>query len=1015
MADAKRLVATLTAPARSALERAAERALRERHATVELEHLLLELCRSEDTDLAFMLRQERLNPAAVEAGLEAAVVRFPSGSPRIPALSVELLDTLGTAWVIASVEQGLTRLGSASIVCAAREDATQRAALVASVPALGVVFANRLAQDLPEWIRLGTEHDEAAPAAPKPVSNDSMLAAYTIDLTALARAGKVDPVIGRETEIGQIIDVLMRRQQNNPILTGAAGVGKTAIVEGFAAAIAERRVPPRLADLIVRNLDLGLLQAGASMRGEFEHRLRAVIDEASAATPRVVLFIDEAHMLIGAGGAPGQADAANLLKPALARGALGVIAATTWGEYKRFFEKDPALARRFQVIRVAEPTESVAVEMLRGLAPKLEAHHEVSILEEALGEAVRLSHRYISGRQLPEKAIAVLDTACAHVAIARTAPHPELAAAERRSASLEAELARIRREAALHTVGSERIEALEAELARTQTDTRRFNGAAHHAEDQAVTRGIVATPVKPIGNGAMHDEWDGRIEIEDTLPEDRVTAGVNGHAHPPGAEWTNVPWKNLPVSRMIAETIANARALKTRVVEAVRQPRPPSLAGGAAGNGGAADKGIVVLDAAWEQVGDGGSASSELIEAGRRRIAIEAELARIRRAAEAQASRSQRMASLETELARAAEERRMLGARAQAEQERTAQMTSHRSCVDSCAIAEVVSGWTGIPVGRMLADTLANARALKARMAERIVGQDAALDTICRRIQTFYADLGEPNKPTGVFMLCGPSGVGKTETALTIAELLFGGPRALVTVNMSEYQEAHSVSGLRGAPPGYVGYGSGGALTEAVRRQPYCVLLLDEVEKAHPDVLEVFYQVFDRGMLEDSEGQMVDFTNTMILLTSNVGAEILSKMAERSPGARADELAAAIRPTLIRQFSAAFLGRLIVVPYRPLGRAGIEAVTRLKLNRIQERFATTKRGELTYDGLVVAAIAERAGATESGARMVDTILTHSVLPELSGRILDNLAEGRPIAGAHLSVGGDGGIVVTLKG
>ena len=861
MPDPKRLAATLTSAARRALERAGERALRETHATVEPEHLLLELCRAEDTDIAFLLRHERLEPQPVVAGLEAALARFARGSPRVPALSGALLDMLCAGWVIASVDHGQAQSGSASILSAVQLDATRRAAVLASVPALAPLFASGLLQNLPEWTRLGPENLTASAA---PAGRGSALADYTVDLTAQARDGLIDPVFGRDAEIRQIIDVMMRRQQNNPILTGPAGVGKTAIVEGFACSIADGRVPPRLADLVVRSLDLGLLQAGASTRGEFEQRLRAVVDAAAAAMPRTVLFIDEAHMLIGAGGAAGQGDAANLLTPALTRGRLGVIAATTSGEYKRFIEKDPALARRFQVIRIAEPTEAVAVEMLRGLAPKLEAHHEVRILEEALSETVRLSHRFIADRQLPEKAISLLDTACARVAIARTAPPPELADAERRCATLEAEIGRLQREAALQDDHLERLEARE--------------------------------------------EAHGRAEEERLLLTSR--------------------W------HLERDTVARLTALEARS-------------------------------------GEAGQAEYEALR--------------------------REWAGLRLELDEMQQEKRLVGA-----------------SVDSRAIAEVVSGWTGIPVGRMLTDTLANARSLKPRMAERIVNQDAALEAICRRIQTFYAELGEPSKPTGVFLLCGPSGVGKTETAMTLADLLFGGSRALVTVNMSEYQEAHNVSTLRGAPPGYVGYGRGGILTEAVRRQPYCVLLLDEVEKAHPDVLEMFYQVFDRGMLEDSEGQVVDFTNTVILLTCNIGAEILSEVAERNPDADAETLEAAIRPTLLRHVPAAFLGRLVVVPYRPLGTAAIEAVTRLKLKRIQERFAMTRGGELTYSPALVRAIAEQAGITESGARTVDAIMTHTLLPALSARILDNLAEAKPITGAHLSIGPDGGLLIEIR-
>jgi type VI secretion system protein VasG len=863
MPDPKRLAATLTPPARRALEQAAGRALRETHATVELEHLLLALCSAEDTDVAFLLRQERLDQAAVLAGLEAAVGRFARGSPRVPALSHQVVAILGAAWVIASVDHGIGQTGSASMLRAAYDNVTLRSALLASVPALAPVLGSRLLRDLAELLQAGPEHRSIASASALQAEAGSALNTYTVDLTEQARAGRIDPVVGREAEIRQVIDVLMRRQQNNPILVGPAGVGKTAIVEGLACCIAEGRVPPRLAGWIVRTLDLGLLQAGASMRGDYEQRLRAVVEAATAAMPRTVLFVDEAHMLVGAGGTAGQGDAANLLKPALACGELGVIAATTWSEYKRFIEKDPALARRFQVIPIAEPAEADAIEMLRALTPKLEAHHGVGILEEALAEAVRLSHRFIAGRQLPEKAISVLDTACARVAIASSTSPADLQQAERRCAALEAELTRLRREAVVSDDSSEQLEALEEERERV--------------EEQ-------------------------RILLE--------------------SRW-----------QLEQETVGRLTALEARINAVPR-------------------------------------ADDEL---------------------------RHELAGLRLELDEVQQQNGRPGTR-----------------VNGRVIAEVVSGWTGIPVGRMLTDTLANARSLKPRMAERIVGQDAALDTICRRIQTFYAELGEPDKPTGVFLLCGPSGVGKTETALTLADLLFGGPRALVTVNMSEYQEAHAVSGLRGAPPGYVGYGSGGRLTEAVRRQPYCVLLLDEVEKAHPDVMELFYQVFDRGMLEDSEGQLVDFTNTVILLTSNVGADELNELTERRPAADAETMAAAVRPALLRHFPPALLGRLVVVPYKPLGRGGIEAVTRLKLERIQERFATTRRGELTYHPEIVRAIAQHADATESGGRVIDAILTQTILPALSERILDEVAEGKTITGAHLSIGSDGALSVELR-
>jgi type VI secretion system protein VasG len=859
MTDPRKLVATLSLISRQALEQAAARALRETHATVELEHLLLELCCAEGSDLAALLREEGWDTQGLLTELEAAIARFARGSVRLPALSADLLAVLSGAWVIASVDLGLRQTGSAAILTALADDAARRAASLASVPALARLLDSAARRDLQAWVQRGAESTVVAPRAG---GDGAALAAYTIDLTAEARAGKLDGAIGRQDEIRQLVDVLMRRQQNNPLLAGPAGVGKTSIVEGLACLVAANRVPPSLSGLTVRSLDLGALQAGAAMRGEFEQRLRAVLDEAAAAQPRTVLFIDEAHMLVGAGGAAGQSDAANLLKPALARGALGVIAATTWGEYKRFIEKDPALARRFQVIRVDEPSETVAVEILRALAPKLETHHGVPVLEEALAEAVRLSGRFIAGRQLPEKAISVLDTACARVAIARSTPPPELEEAEHRAASLAAELTRLKREALAQPDQAARVEELEEAYERA-------------AEAQL--------------------RWAGRWALEQ-------------------------------------EAGARLEALQARL------------------NAGASE------DALYSTY-----------------------------------------AGLELELEEVRQER---GAPSRV--------------VDARAIADVIAGWTGIPVGRMLADTLANARSLKGRMAERVVEQDAALDVICRRIQTFFAELGEPNKPTGVFLLCGPSGVGKTETALTLADLLFGGPRALITVNMTEYQEAHSISSLRGAPPGYVGYGRGGVLTEAVRRQPYSVVLLDEVEKAHPDVLEMFYQVFDRGMLEDSEGQLVDFTNTVILLTSNVGADELVDAVERRPDADATILASAIHSALLRQFPAAFLGRMTVVPYRPLGLAGMEAVARLKLAYLQERFAGTQRGELTYDPALPRVIAKQAGTTSSGARMVDAILSHAVLPALSARILDQLAEGRPISGAHLALASNNAVRIEIR-
>ena len=871
MHDLKPLIAKLNRACRTGLEKAAERCMRQTHFVVEIEHLFVELAADSTSDLTNVLSAYGIDRQRFTADLERSLARLKTGNTRTPALADQLIAALAAAWSIASIELGMVQIRSGCILRAVLDNEGLRGLLLASAPDVATIPRYRLADDLPAIMRASHEEVPAESAAAgrkcvglKSVGNGATtpaLDSYTFDLTMAARAGRIDPIVGREPEIRQIIDILMRRRQNNPLLTGDAGVGKTAIVEGFAQRVVEGSVPPSLANIAVRTLDLGLLQAGAGMRGEFEQRLRSVIEEVTGSPTPTVLFIDEAHTLIGAGGQPGQSDAANLLKPALARGELRTIAATTWGEYKRYFEKDPALVRRFQVVKVAEPTEPATVEILRGLARKLESYHDIRIVEAALTEAARLSHRYIPGRQLPDKAISVLDTACGRVAMAQSTRPAALEEAHRRWAALEAELTRLRDEAGVGGGNTERVEILTHEKEIAEEACNRL-ASRWQLERETVNRirelerRMVAGEVE-----AVRPEWDGlRLELEEIQQNEVI----------------------VPIA------------------------------------------------------------------------------------------------------------------------------------VDGRSIAEVVSGWTGVPVGAMLGDTITTARTLKQCMAQRIIGQDAALDAIARRIQTFYADMGEPGKPTGVFLLCGPSGVGKTETALTLAELLFGGQRAVVTVNMSEYQEAHSVSGLKGAPPGYVGYGTGGILTEAVRRQPYCVLLLDEVEKAHPDVLELFYQVFDRGMLEDSEGTLVDFSNTIILLTSNVGADILTDLDNRRAPPSAEALGSALRPVLLRHFPAAFLGRLIVVPYRPLGPAQIEGIIRLKLARIQERFAATRQGELTYDEIVVKTIAARAGETESGARTVDAVLTHSLLPELSGCILDRIAEGAAAGNAHIGVGPNGAFKIELE-
>jgi len=859
----KPLIGKLSRTCRAALERAAEQALQHGHYAVEIEHLLIELMQDPGADIARALHSYAIDGERLLGELRRALSRLAVGNAENPGVSAELAMAIETAWAVASIDLDARAISSACLLRAVIEDNRLRDRLLAAASQLAEVPRQRLADDLAAIVADGHEGPGMAVAEhrgqlivdPGAVGgNGPALAAYTVDLTAAARANTLDPVIGRDAEIDQLIEILMRRQQNNPILTGDAGVGKTAIVEGFARRVAAGQVPDALAGVAVLTLDLGLLQAGASVQGAFEQRLRSVIEEVSGAPEAIILFIDEAHMLIGAGGAAGMGDAANLLKPALARGGLRTIAATTWSEYKRYFEKDAALARRFQPIKVDPPSLETTIIILRHLAAMLEAFHGVRIGEDAIAGAATLSQRYITDRQLPDKAINVLDTACARVAIAQACRPAALEAADLRCSDLDAEIVRLEADPTAGPARDEQLELLGLDRV-----------AAQDARDAIATR------------------WE-----QERYTFDRIRAIESDGVGP-----------------------ANESALQGLHLELAE----------------------IQQDAPFIPV-----------------------------------------------------------------------------AVDRRAVAQIVSSWTGVPLAAILGHASLATGDLKAKMAERIVGQEAALDTIARRVQTFQAGLADPEKPTGVFLLCGPSGVGKTETALALAELLFGGPRALITVNMSEYQEAHSVSGLKGAPPGYVGYGKGGVLTEAVRRQPYSVVLLDEVEKAHPDVMELFYQVFDRGVIEDSEGVAIDFTHTLILLTSNVGTDLLA--GAPPPGGEA-ALTKALHTELLRHFAPAFLARLVVVPYHPLAIADIRAIVRLKLARIRERFTTARRGELTYSDDVVAVIARQAGVADGGARSVDAIIAHQILPELSRRLLDRMIEPGVVQNVHISVSLDGRLRIEI--
>jgi type VI secretion system protein VasG len=877
--DTRTLLSKLNPDCKRALERAAELCVQQTHYNVEIEHFFLMLLEGGLPDLKRLLPQFAVQPDAIVQQLQQAIDHFKRGNARTPALSPHLAPLLQEAWLLSSMLLGEQHIRSGTVLLAALEVDVLRGVLLESAPSLLQIPRESLRSGLAEWLRGSTEETRARangagdvtrpleggassspqmPSRPGAQGNTPALDQYTVDLTELARQGQIDPIRGRDAEIRQIIDVLLRRRQNNPILTGEAGVGKTAVVEGFAQRVVLGLVPPSLLQVSVRSLDLALLQAGAGIKGEFENRLKSVISEVKASAQPIVLFIDEAHQLIGAGGAEGQGDAANLLKPALARGELRTIAATTWAEYKKYVERDPALARRFQVVKVDEPTEDVAIDMLRGMVGTLETHHGVEIVDDAVREAVKLSHRYISGRQLPDKAISVLDTACARVAIGQNGVPPELEDLNRDIATGENQLRIYRREAATGRDHADAISRLEQDIVGRNEEKKR---------------------------------------LDEKLAEEK---------------------------RAVSEIIA----LRRRIVEEA--------------------------DSRKSSAGDEDA------------LTLTASLARLEKGLEAIRS-----------------------------DEALVPVS-----VDAGAVASVVSGWTGIPIGKMLADELHTVLNLKERLSERVVGQDQALDAIARRIRTSRADLDDPGKPVGVFLLVGPSGVGKTETAFALADLMYGGDRNMVIVNMSEFQEAHSVSNLKGAPPGYVGYGKGGVLTEAVRRRPYSVVLLDEMEKAHPDVLELFFQVFDKGTLEDGEGVQIDFKNTLILLTSNAAQDVITQACAGVLPPSSEELVAALRPELLRQFSPAFLGRLTLVPYYPLGDAQVRAIVRLKLDKLARRFSKNHKATLSWDPAVEDAIVSRCTEVDSGARNVDHILSHTLLPELSRRVLECISMADSFHAVH---------------
>jgi len=873
--DLKALVSRLTDLGKRQLEAAAGLTLSRSHYNVEIEHVLVKLIETPGSDVSLILKQSGVDAGRVLAELTRALDKMRTGNARAPALSPDIVTWLREAWLIASLEANQGKMRTGHLMAALLSDETLARSMRDSSPSLFAIPSDALRKNLETLTRGSDEEAQAAIAVP-PGGGASgpdgavpkaggPLEQFCTDLTASAKAGKIDPILGRDSEIRQMIDILTRRRQNNPILTGEAGVGKTAVVEGLALRIAEGDVPDALKNVRLMSLDLGMLQAGASVKGEFENRLKGVIDGAKSSPQPVIMFIDEAHTLIGAGGAAGQNDAANLLKPALARGEMRCVAATTWAEYKKYFEKDAALTRRFQVVKVEEPTLPLANAMLRGLVATLEKHHKVRILDEAVTETVRLSARYIPARQLPDKGVSLLDTACARVSMSQASIPAPIEDCTRRLSLIATELKAIGRETA--------------------------TGGDHEKRSAALTAEAVEVEARLAG---LNERWEKEKALVDQI-------------------------------RTLRETL--------------EEP---------------------------EEGADTVAALAQLTQASADLSALQGEHPLV------------------------------------------------HPVVDGNAVAEVVETWTGIPLGRMAGDELQAVMSLQERLQERVVGQDHALAAIAQAIRTNRAGLADPRKPIGVFFMAGTSGTGKTETALAVADLLYGGEQNLTTINMSEFKEEHKVATLMGAPPGYVGYGEGGVLTEAVRRRPYSVILLDEMEKAHPGVQDVFYQVFDKGNMKDGEGRDIDFKNTVIIMTSNAGTDTIAKLcADPETMPEPEALTEALRPDLLKVFKPAFLGRCNVVIYYPLADHVLKMICGLKMKSIGKRVREAYDVAFVVDPAVTDAIVERCREVESGARNIENILNRTLLPELSAQILGRLAEGGGITRVTVGLTSDGGFTYAL--
>ena len=869
---------------------------------VELEHWFAQLLQNQESDLHRIVQHYGLDIGALAKDVTTALDRLPRGATAISDFSPHIENAIERAWTYATLQFGEAQVRTGYLVVGMLKTPSLRNPLLAiskqferiKVEDLADNFAKICDASAESKMRAqdgtgmgsGTPGEDTGAMAPAAMGKGDALKKFAVDLTEKAKKGEMDPVTGRDEEIRQIVDILMRRRQNNPLLTGEAGVGKTAVVEGFAQRLARGDVPPQLKDVKLLTLDIGLLQAGASMKGEFEQRLRQVIDEVQSSPTPIILFIDEIHTLVGAGGAAGTGDAANLLKPALARGNLRTIGATTWAEYKKYIEKDPALTRRFQVVQVPEPDEVKAILMLRGVASVLEKHHRVQLLDEAIEAAVKLSHRYIPARQLPDKAVSLLDTACARVAVSQHATPPEVEDCMRRIEGLTVEQEIIGREEAIGIDVTKRAAQVSALLVESNAQLEKLN--ARWQEEKALVDRLL--------------ELRGQLRAGNKPVDETKNAPESGAAGPGETSASSQNDAQNPASSDRATLLAELHELQAKI-HAVQGESPLIL-----------------------------------------------------------------------------------------------------PSVDEQAVASVVADWTGIPVGRMVKNEVEAVLKLADTLNQRVIGQKHGLEMIARRIQTSRARLDNPQKPIGVFMLCGTSGVGKTETALALAEALYGGEQNIITINMSEFQEAHTVSTLKGAPPGYVGYGEGGILTEAVRRRPYSVVLLDEVEKAHPDVHEIFFQVFDKGWMEDGEGRMIDFKNTIILLTTNAGSELVMGMC-RDPELlpEPNALADALKAPLMKVFPPALLGRIVTIPYYPLSPDMMKKIVRLQLGRIQKRVETNHGVPFEYSEAVVDQVVARCQDPESGGRVIDAILTNTVLPTISVEYLQRLAAGGEIKRVALDV------------